>query len=146
MKYWFDPESNAFYPEALKEEYTDAGSLPDNLIEVGDKVFIEFTGIPPEGKTRGVGERGLPVWINVPPLTVEDEIKATITEKKLRVDIANDYINGQQWPSKLVLGRLSDNEKLQFNEWLDYLDAVNAVDTSTAPDIKWPTQPEQQAS
>ena len=55
------------------------------------------------------------------------------------------YLRRGQGPSKLALGRLSDEEKLIFSEWLDYLDAVNAVNTSTAPDIEWPTPPSVQA-
>ena len=39
------------------------------------------------------------------------------------------------------MGRLKDEEKEQYNAWLDYLDALEAVDTSTAPDIVWPTAP-----
>ncbi|MQK17566.1 hypothetical protein EI013_03255 [Escherichia coli] len=30
---------------------------------------------------------------------------------------------------------------MQYNSWLDYLDALEAVDTSSAPDINWPTPP-----
>ncbi|HIG0354641.1 TPA: tail fiber assembly protein, partial [Enterobacter asburiae] len=29
----------------------------------------------------------------------------------------------------------------QYNLWLDYLDALEAVDTSSAPNIGWPTSP-----
>ncbi|QEM92757.1 tail fiber assembly protein [Kosakonia radicincitans] len=40
---------------------------------------------------------------------------------------------------KLQAGRtLTDAEKMKLNTALDYIDAVNAVDTSTAPDISWP--------
>ncbi|WP_275219723.1 tail fiber assembly protein, partial [Citrobacter freundii] len=30
---------------------------------------------------------------------------------------------------------------VQYNAWLDYLDALEAVDTSTAPDITWAQVP-----
>ncbi|SKB98849.1 virus tail fibre assembly protein, lambda gpK, partial [Kosakonia radicincitans] len=33
---------------------------------------------------------------------------------------------------------LTDTEKTKLNNVLDYIDAVNAVDTSTAPDVNWP--------
>ena len=43
---------------------------------------------------------------------------------------------------KLRAGRtLTDAENMRLNAVLDYIDAVNAVDTSTAPDITWPTPP-----
>ncbi|EOZ9308370.1 tail fiber assembly protein, partial [Citrobacter freundii] len=33
-----------------------------------------------------------------------------------------------------------------YNLWLDYLDALEAVDISSAPDIEWPTPPGEQAN
>ena len=40
---------------------------------------------------------------------------------------------------KLQAGRaLSDAEKNKLNMTLDYIDAVTATDTATAPDINWP--------
>ncbi|MDE1478333.1 tail fiber assembly protein [Xenorhabdus bovienii] len=44
--------------------------------------------------------------------------------------------------TKLVLGRINKTEQQQLNQWLDYIDAIEAVDTSTAPDIQWPEQPQ----
>ncbi|QEM92052.1 tail fiber assembly protein [Kosakonia radicincitans] len=42
---------------------------------------------------------------------------------------------------KLQVGRvLTDVEKTKLNNVLDYIDAVNAVDTSTAPDVNWPVR------
>lgn len=43
---------------------------------------------------------------------------------------------------KLRAGRmLIDAENAKLNAVLDYIDAVNAIDTSTAPDIDWPEMP-----
>lgn len=47
-------------------------------------------------------------------------------------------MNSKQWPGKAAMGRLTDSEKAQYNAWLDYLDTLEIVDTSTAPDINWP--------
>ncbi|MDU6539174.1 tail fiber assembly protein [Mixta calida] len=62
-------------------------------------------------------------------------------EKDRLIVEANVYINDHNWPSKLALGRLSDDDKARFNAWLDYIEAVTAVDTATAPDINWPDKP-----
>ncbi|EHU6088100.1 tail fiber assembly protein [Escherichia coli] len=72
------------------------------------------------------------------------DVAAAETEKQARIDRANTYINRKQWPGKAALGRLKDEEKEQYNLWLDYLDALEAVDTSSAPDINWPTPPATQ--
>jgi len=43
---------------------------------------------------------------------------------------------------KLQAGRtLTDAETTKLNNVLDYIDAVNCLDTSTAPDINWPNLP-----
>ncbi|MEM8071653.1 hypothetical protein B9P84_09040 [Citrobacter braakii] len=44
--------------------------------------------------------------------------------------------------TKLALGRITPDEKARLNAWLDYLDELEAVDVSTAPDIIWPVKPE----
>ncbi len=48
-------------------------------------------------------------------------------------------------PGKAAIGRLKGEELAQYNLWLDYLDALELVDTSSAPDIEWPTPPAVQA-
>lgn len=78
---------------------------------------------------------------SVPAPTKDDLIASAVTNKTILINQANDYINSKQWPSRLALGRLSNEDKSTFNAWLDYLDALNAIDTSTAPDITWPEQP-----
>lgn len=62
-------------------------------------------------------------------------------QKLQLIDQANIYMNSKQWPGKAAMGRLTDSEKTKYNAWLDYLDALEAVDTSSAPDINWPTPP-----
>ncbi|NVG33499.1 tail fiber assembly protein, partial [Escherichia coli] len=47
---------------------------------------------------------------------------------------------------KLQAGRkLTQAETTRLNAVLDYLDALEMVDTSGAPDIEWPTPPAVQA-
>ncbi|EMN3919132.1 tail fiber assembly protein [Citrobacter farmeri] len=62
-------------------------------------------------------------------------------KKQYLITQANDYTNRKQWPGRAVMGRLSDTEKEQYSLWLDYLDALEAVEISRAPDINWPVPP-----
>ncbi|WP_375156389.1 tail fiber assembly protein [Enterobacter sp. DNB-S2] len=78
----------------------------------------------------------------MPPPTREEIVAQAEIEKQSRTDAANVYINSNQWPGKAAMGRLNDADKAKYNAWLDYLDDIEAVDTSTAPDITWPKQPE----
>ncbi|MEY7281874.1 tail fiber assembly protein, partial [Escherichia coli] len=68
------------------------------------------------------------------------------SERQLLLNQANEYMNSKQWPGKAAIGRLKDEELALYNLWLDYLDALELVDTSSAPDIEWPTPPVTQAS
>ncbi|HCN7669397.1 TPA: tail fiber assembly protein [Escherichia coli] len=75
-----------------------------------------------------------------------DELVAEAeAEKRARIDAATSRI--VVWQTKLLMGRkLTDGESASLNAWMDYIDAVTAIDTSTAPDIEWPTPPGEQAS
>ncbi|HGW3962126.1 tail fiber assembly protein [Citrobacter sp. RHBSTW-00944] len=80
-------------------------------------------------------------WVTDTDAQHASDVATADAEKQSRIDQANDYMNNKQWPGKSALGRMKDTEKGQYNLWLDYLDALEAVDTSSAPDIKWPTPP-----
>ncbi|EKK8607090.1 tail fiber assembly protein [Escherichia coli] len=140
-KYLYDAGANAFYPFALQSDYEAAGMWPENGVEVNEEIFAEFQK-PPLGKLRVAGDDGYPAWADIPPLTHEEQIAIADSQKQLLIDQANEYINSKQWPGKAAMGRLKDSEKIQYNDWLDFLDDIEAVDTSTAPDITWPKQPE----
>ena len=144
--YYFSPSTLAFYPEDLMLLYEAAGTLPDDIISVPHEIFATYSGEPPRGKKRGTTEDGLPTWSNLPPLSHEEEVEVADAQRQFRIDEANDYMNSKQWPGKAAIGRLKGEELAQYNSWLDYLDALELVDTSGAPDIEWPTPPVTQAS
>jgi hypothetical protein len=45
------------------------------------------------------------------------------------------------WQTELQLGIISDEDKASLITWMNYIKAVQAVDTSKAPHITWPTPP-----
>ena len=137
--YVFSANTLAFYPVEMKEAYENAGNWPDDAVEVSDETYVEFL-TPPSGKMRG-SDGGLPCWKDIPPPTHEDQIIEADNEKQSLINQANDYMNNKQWPGKAAIGRLKGDELTKYNLWLDYLDALEAVDTSSAPDIEWPTPP-----
>ncbi|POV68837.1 hypothetical protein C3404_01055 [Citrobacter freundii complex sp. CFNIH11] len=68
----------------------------------------------------------------------ESTISAAENKKRLLINEATEYVNSKQWPDKAAIGRLKGDELAQYNLWLDYLDALEAVDTSSSLDINWP--------
>lgn len=139
--YYYSPKENAFFPEALKQMYLDAGSFPDDVIIVGDDLWEEYAGNPPpEGRIRGSNKKGFPVWINTPPETNEQLSEYAEFEKRSRVTEANQKT--QLWQTQLMLGIITDEDKASLTEWMLYVQKVQVVDTSAAPDIIWPEKPE----
>lgn len=108
------------------------GSIPDG-----------YTSIPPSTPYDTWDGEG---WITDADAEHAADVAAADAEKQARISQANEYMNSKQWPGKAVIGRLKGEELAQYNLWLDYLDALEAVDTSSSPDIKWPTPPGEQAS
>ncbi|WP_439291819.1 MULTISPECIES: tail fiber assembly protein [Rahnella] len=139
-KYLYDAVTNAFYPLDMQADYEAAGMWPAKGVEVDEELFASFQN-PPAGKIREAGADGFPEWADIPPPSHEQQVASADAEKQNRIDEANAYMNSKQWPGKAAMGRLKDTEKAQYNTWLDYLDALDGVDTSTAPDISWPSTP-----
>lgn len=99
----FSRVTNAFYPDELLDVYSAANSLPDDLINVSDDEFSEFTSAPPEGKKRGVDDNGKLCWVNV--VKTEEQISAENLEIAqaeydlitLRITALNEQIQDADW-------------------------------------------------
>lgn len=139
MNIGFSASTLGFYPIDDKDIYPN---WPSDVVEISGEDHAAFCGQPPTGKVLGSSGYGYPAWVDRPERTFEQLIEAAELEKTSRINSANDYINLKQWPSKLALGRLSDDEKILFNQWLDYLDSVYDLDISEPNNISWPSEPE----
>ncbi|MGS3579980.1 tail fiber assembly protein [Citrobacter freundii] len=139
MKIFYSPSLNGFLLETTAEEYDG-----EDLTEVSQDVYNQFMA-GSETQIMVAGNRG-PVWKDAPVPTQEELTQAAEYERQRRINDANHFMNSKQWPGKAAIGRLKGDELTQYNLWLDYLDALEAVDTSSAPDIKWPTPPGEEAS
>ncbi|HGC6387418.1 TPA: tail fiber assembly protein [Cronobacter dublinensis] len=69
-----------------------------------------------------------------------DSLSEAQSNKSNLLEVAAQSIS--VWQTKLLMGRaLTEDETSKLNVWMDYIDAVSAVDTSVAPDINWPVKP-----
>lgn len=130
----------AFYPEDLKAEYESGDGWPEDAIEISQEQWEEFIGVPPSGKTLGSDISGMPAWVDISPPTHEQRV--AVAELKKAELLAEAEATISIWQSKLLLGIISDKDKASLIEWLAYIDALNAIDTDTAPNINWPEMPE----
>ncbi|MBW5824052.1 tail fiber assembly protein [Yersinia kristensenii] len=91
--YCFSATTLSFYPKELLDVYADAGTLPSDLIEIGDDIYAQFAAQPPAGKMRGADKKGKPVWVNVPvPTVTADDIAATARRYRDAFITATDAI------------------------------------------------------
>lgn len=71
-------------------------------------------------------------------------VKIADAEKARRIAAANS--TSQAWQTQLMLGIITDDDKATLVKWMTYIQALQAVDTSTAPDVTWPVAPDAEAS
>ncbi|HIB8991130.1 TPA: tail fiber assembly protein [Citrobacter braakii] len=139
--YFYSASQNVFIANGSQlletSEFSDA-------VSVSDDVFNEFFKSVFDGMRRVGGIDGMPAWENIPPPT-EEEIKAiaivSAEQKKARL-IAEAMNTISLWQTELQLGIISDDDKTSLIAWMKYIQALNSIDTSTAPDIEWLVKPE----
>ncbi len=136
--YKYSAKNDVFIPASFIAEYEEAGWDFSDAIDVDDDVYLEFVN-PPAGKVRVAGKDGLPAWEDIPPPTKEQLVEQAEAKKQSLISGVN--METEMLRAKLALGRIKDDEKALLNAWLDYLDELEAVDVSTAPDIIWPVKP-----
>lgn len=112
----------------------------------GDAVVVKELGPLADELTSVVPNTPYDSWDGTKWVTDTEIAKKVAIEKEeqqrsVLLFSTNNYISDRQWPGKAAIGRLKGDELTQYNLWLDYLDALYAVDTSTAPDIDWPQPP-----
>lgn len=137
-KAYFSPSLNAFIPAEWKTD----GTYPDNkwpsdAIEATEAETSAFWKInPPAGMVLG-NDAGRPAWIKLPEPTKEELITEAENKKNILISTAMQSISFIQL--KLQVGRvLNQSEENKLNAAIDYIDAINAVETNTAPNINWP--------
>lgn len=75
-----------------------------------------------------------------PPPTKAQLIEQAEAQKQFL--IAEVHTETKMLRTKLGLKRIKPAEEALLIAWLDYLDLLEAVDTSLAPDIDWPQKPQ----
>ncbi|WP_242396552.1 tail fiber assembly protein, partial [Escherichia coli] len=99
-------------------------------------------GNKPTGKMLGMVSGAL-AWVDEPPLSPEQKISDAENMKATFRAKADSEISWRQ--DAVDAGIATDEETSILTEWKKYRVLLMRVDTSTAPDIEWPTPPAAQA-
>ncbi|PHM74283.1 tail fiber assembly protein [Xenorhabdus kozodoii] len=139
--YVYSAKNNAFYPIDWQQFYIDAGTWPDDGIEVGESVYLEFMANRPRtDKILIAGDNGLPAWGEIPPPTTEELQQQAEREKRHLMTQASNAIAPLQYAVDLQMA--TNAEQTELTAWKRYCVLLNRIDCSAAPDIDWPKAPE----
>lgn len=115
-------------------------NIPDDAIEVTQEKYDSLYVGQANGQMIATGPDGAPVLRDKPLPTHKQLVSLAEQKQQSLTDTAMQSISVLQM--KLLAGRmLTDAETTRLNAVLDYIDAVQVIDTSTAPDINWPEFP-----
>lgn len=138
MTFGYSAKKNAFYLLDEEAAYRANGNWPDDVRSVSDEVWQKFAGTPPEGKQRGPGKEGMPVWTDIPEQedrTIEENqaVKNALLEKadtEIRMLSVVQDVYG-----------LSEDEKVKLDAWKKHLAEVYRLNASVAEKVDWPDAP-----
>lgn len=139
--YIYSPSRNLFYDVSLEESYKRNDNWPEDSVSIGESMFMTFSATPPAGLIRVCGDDGFPAWGQVPPVPDEELVQIANNQRDQFMSLANEIILPLQDAVDLDIATESEMEKLQH--WKRYRVMLNRVDTSLAPEILWPQQPEK---
>lgn len=113
--------------------------------ETGESVIVSLLGDYPEGTTTLAPATPYDTWNGNEWVTDTEaqhaaDVEAAEQQKAALLLEAQATIS--LWQTELQLGIISDEDKVGLIAWMNYIKAVQAVDTSKAPDITWPDKPE----
>jgi len=78
-------------------------------------------------------------WVTDAAKQKNAQIAEAVAEQAGLISAANTKT--QLWQTQLMLGIITDADKATLTNWMKYVQAVQTIDTGTAPDITWPTSP-----
>ncbi|EJN7217736.1 tail fiber assembly protein [Citrobacter freundii] len=113
--------------------------------ETGESEIVSLPGDYPEGTTTLAPATPYDKWNGSEWVTDTEAQHAADVEAAERQKAAlllEAQVTISLWQTELQLGIISDEDKASLIAWMNYIKAVQAVDTSKAPDITWPDKPE----
>lgn len=113
--------------------------------ETGEAVPITAPGDYPDGTTTLEPATPYDTWNGsewVTDTEAQHTAEVAAAEQQKAALLLEAQATISLWQTELQLGIISDEDKASLIAWMNYIKAVQAVDTSTAPDINWPEKPE----
>ncbi|HBR4776056.1 tail fiber assembly protein [Escherichia coli] len=113
--------------------------------ETGEAVIISAPGDYPDDTTTLAPPTPYDTWNGsewVTDTKAQHAADVEAADQQKAALLAEAQTTISLWQTELQLGIISDEDKASLIAWMKYIKAVQAVDTSKAPDITWPDKPE----
>ncbi|QBH95782.1 tail fiber assembly protein [Limnobaculum zhutongyuii] len=133
MTIFFSPDPIGFYDSVLNTD------IPNNAVEVSVEKHAELINGQADGKIISI-ENGQPVLIDRPAPSKDELIAEANLKKTTLLSTATLIINPLS--DAIELDIASTEEVATLKAWKVYRVLLTRIDTSTAPDIEWPIQPD----
>ncbi|EAO6423667.1 tail fiber assembly protein [Cronobacter sakazakii] len=128
---YFSKSSNGFFLDSINDD------MPADIVEISaDTYNALMVGQQDGGKVIEADDDGYPILVS-PKVDYISQAENRRTQLLATADNVT-----ADWRIELMLGDISDEDKAKLSAWMEYKKEVKAVDTSTAPDVSWPIQPE----
>ena len=128
LVYAYDENQMSFVDKINAPDFDGKGEIPAVYFEIDEKIK----------QMKPMSDDEYRLYIN-PPVTKEQLIAEAVAQKQALIADASQKT--QLWQTQLMLGIITEEDKAGLKEWMLYVQKVQAVDISTAPDIAWPVKP-----
>ncbi len=149
----FSIKSQSFYAEGLAftdtlpndliDLYEDEGTKLYQAVNAGSYIFSKngvLTASQPKPDNYHVWDEYKECWFLPPDAVVKRKADAVNAAELKRQELTLNALKSiEVIQLKLQAGReLSPSDTIKLSEVLDYIDVLNAMDLSLAPDVRWP--------
>lgn len=112
---FYSAKNNGFYPYSLIEEYTKAGNMPGDLVEITEHWYVYLLDGQSRGKIISPNEYGSPVLSDPPEPTKDELISAAEAQKQRLMADATAAVAPLQ--DAVDLGIATETEIAGLQEW-----------------------------
>ncbi|CAM3356252.1 TPA: hypothetical protein GF684_02780 [Escherichia coli] len=132
MKIYCSLSMSGFYIEGASVE------IPDDAVELDEETYNTLMG--------GNHEEGMEIDFSSFPPTLVKAVPTTdqlieIAEQQKAQKLSDAQNKISLWQTELQLGIISDEDKANLIDWINYIKELQAMDTSLAPNVDWPVEP-----
>lgn len=113
--------------------------IPTDAISISEELYLRLLEGQRNGKFIQADSAGSPVLVDELSLTHSEQVEIARSLRAALLATANAEI---AWRQDAVDANIATGQETEaLSVWKKYRILLNRVDTSTAPDIEWPTPP-----